>query len=113
MRGQFPTAALTAKNTEVPLYEVETTCPYCGVGCGMYLGVRSGKVVSVRGSGSKANKSRLCVKGRFGISGYVHSRERLKTPLIKKNGRFVEEAGTRPCLWLQISLHLTRRSRSG
>jgi formate dehydrogenase alpha subunit len=85
-----PTAALTVKDMAVPTYEVETTCPYCGVGCGMYLGVRNGKIVSVRGSNSKANYGKLCVKGRFGIAGYVHSQERLKTPLIKKDGKFVE-----------------------
>jgi formate dehydrogenase alpha subunit len=85
-----PTAALTVKESTVPAYEVETTCPYCGVGCGMYLGVRNGKIVSVRGSGSKANNGKLCVKGRFGIAGYVHSEERLHSPLIKKGGKFVE-----------------------
>ncbi|MDD4924520.1 MAG: formate dehydrogenase subunit alpha [Dehalococcoidales bacterium] len=85
-----PTAALTIKESAVPAYEVETTCPYCGVGCGMYLGVRNGKIVAVRGSDSKANSGKLCVKGRFGIAGYVHSEERLRSPLIKKNGKFVE-----------------------
>ena len=85
-----PTAALTVKEPAVPSYEVETTCPYCGVGCGMYLGVKNGEIVSVRGSDSKANNGKLCVKGRFGIAGYVHSAERLRTPLIKKDGKFVE-----------------------
>ncbi len=88
-----PTAALTIKDAVIPTYEVETTCPYCGVGCGMYLGVRNGKIVSVRGShNSKANDGKLCVKGRFGIAGYVHSEERLTSPLIKKDGRFVESS---------------------
>jgi formate dehydrogenase alpha subunit len=85
-----PTAALTIKGEAVPAYEVETTCPYCGVGCGMYLGVKNDKIVSVRGSDSKANNGKLCVKGRFGIAGYVHSQERLRSPLIKKDGKFVE-----------------------
>ena len=85
-----PTAALSFKESAVPACEVETTCPYCGVGCGMYLGVRNGKIVSVRGSDSRANNGKLCVKGRFGIAGYVHSEERLKSPLIKKKGKFVE-----------------------
>jgi formate dehydrogenase major subunit len=56
----------------------------------MYLGVRNGKIVSIRGGDSKANKEKLCVKGRFGIADYVHSRERLHSPLIKKDVRFVE-----------------------
>ncbi len=85
-----PTAALSIKSEAVPAYEVETTCPYCGVGCAMYLGVRNDKIVSVRGGDSKANKGKLCVKGRFGIADYVHSRERLHSPLIKRGDRFVE-----------------------
>jgi len=83
-----PTAALTIKKTEVPAYEVETTCPYCGVGCSMYLGIKNNKIVSVRGSNTDVNNGKLCVKGRFGIADYVHSPERLKTPLIKEDGKF-------------------------
>ena len=86
-----PVAALVPKNTVQPTIEVETTCPYCGVGCGMYLGIRDGRIVSVRGNRqSQANKGQLCVKGRFGISEFVHSSERLTTPLIKRDGKFVE-----------------------
>jgi len=86
-----PVAALTIKNAVLPTREVETTCPYCGVGCSMLLGVRDGKIVSVQGNRrSPANKGQLCVKGRFGIAGFVHSPERLKVPLIKKDGGFVE-----------------------
>ncbi|MEE9583670.1 MAG: 2Fe-2S iron-sulfur cluster-binding protein, partial [Dehalococcoidales bacterium] len=45
-----PVAALVPKVFEQPAREVETTCPYCGVGCMMYLGIRDDKIVSVRGS---------------------------------------------------------------
>jgi formate dehydrogenase major subunit len=70
---------------------VETTCPYCGVGCMLYLGLRDSKIVSVRGSrNSMANNGRLCVKGRYGIADFVHHEDRLTTPLIKENGGFRE-----------------------
>lgn len=86
-----PVAALTVKDEVQPTRQVETTCPYCGVGCSMLLGVRDDKIVSVSGNRkSPANEGKLCVKGRFGIAGFVHSPERLKTPLIKKDGKFVE-----------------------
>ncbi len=86
-----PVGALMSKDARSPSYEVLTTCPYCGVGCGMYLGVRDGKVVSMRGERSNpASKGRLCVKGRFGISEFVHHPDRLTTPLIRKNGELVE-----------------------
>jgi formate dehydrogenase alpha subunit len=70
--------------------EVKTTCPYCGTGCGIYLGVRSGRVVSARGDrASPVNKGRLCVKGRFGHE-FIHHPDRLTTPLVRRNGNLVE-----------------------
>lgn len=86
-----PTGALAPKGIIRPDTEVKTTCPYCAVGCQMYLGVKDGKLVGVRGDPEGAtNEGRLCVKGRFGISEFVHHEDRLKTPLIKRDGKFVE-----------------------
>ena len=43
---------------------VNSTCGYCSVGCGMQLGVRGGKVVSVRGNPDHpVNRGKLCPKG--------------------------------------------------
>jgi formate dehydrogenase alpha subunit len=85
-----PVGALMPQVTERPTEEVATTCTYCGVGCGMYLGVRDGKVMSVRGKREgTVNNGFLCVKGRFGFD-FIHHEDRLKTPLIKKNGKFAE-----------------------
>ena len=70
--------------------KVQTTCPYCGVGCQLELMVRDGKVVRSNGvEGVSPNDGRLCVKGRFGYD-YVNHPDRLTTPLIKKDGKFVE-----------------------
>ncbi len=70
--------------------KVQTTCPYCGVGCQLELMVSDGKVVRSNGvEGVSPNDGRLCVKGRFGYD-YVNHPDRLTTPLIKKNGKFVE-----------------------
>lgn len=67
--------------------EVKTVCPYCGVGCSMVVQVRTNTVVrTVPRTEVGINKGILCVKGRFGY-GYIHSHERLKSPLINKNGR--------------------------
>ncbi|MFW5955575.1 MAG: molybdopterin-dependent oxidoreductase, partial [Rhodothermales bacterium] len=69
---------------------VVTTCPYCGVGCGLELLVQNGEIVRVNGvEGMAPNDGRLCVKGRFGYQ-YVHNSDRLTKPLIKRNGAFVE-----------------------
>ena len=69
--------------------KVQTTCPYCGVGCQLELLVQDDKIVRSNGVESVLpNDGRLCVKGRFGYD-FVHHNERLTTPLIKKNGVFV------------------------
>lgn len=83
-----PTGALVNKQSRLPAKEVKTTCTYCGVGCSLYLGTRGGEVVSVRADAeNKVNEGTLCVKGRYGYS-FINSPERLKTPLLKKNGKF-------------------------
>lgn len=69
---------------------VLTTCPYCGVGCGFYLDVRDDRIVGVIPSRSNSvSKGYLCVKGWHAHEPVQHP-DRLKKPLIKKNGRFKE-----------------------
>jgi formate dehydrogenase major subunit len=85
-----PTGALARKNGGRPAREVKTICPYCGVGCGIYLGVRGDRVVAVHGDrDNPANAGQLCVKGRFGYH-FIDHRDRLTTPLIKRDGVFTE-----------------------
>jgi predicted molibdopterin-dependent oxidoreductase YjgC len=70
--------------------KVRTTCPYCGVGCQLWLHVKAGKIVKVTGvEGAAPNQGRLCVKGRFGYD-FIYSPDRLTMPLIKTNGEFRE-----------------------
>jgi predicted molibdopterin-dependent oxidoreductase YjgC len=86
-----PVGALTPKETFYPDKEVKTTCPYCAVGCQMYLGVKDNRVVCVRGDvEGPSNRGKLCVKGRFGIAEFVHHPTRLRTPLIRKHAKLVE-----------------------
>ena len=85
-----PTNALRPKKFETPEREVKTTCVYCGVGCGIYLGVCNNKIIGIRGDrDNPVNKGVLCVKGRFGYD-FIHHPERLTSPLIKKNNKFVK-----------------------
>jgi predicted molibdopterin-dependent oxidoreductase YjgC len=70
--------------------KIRTTCGYCGVGCQLNLHIYDNKVVRVTGVEDLGpNYGSLCVKGRFGHDFITHP-ERLKTPLIKKNGQFTE-----------------------
>ncbi|MBI4832907.1 MAG: FAD-dependent oxidoreductase [Candidatus Lindowbacteria bacterium] len=85
-----PVGALVRKKGLKPAREVKTICPYCGVGCGIYLGVRGDFVVDVRADfDNPVSRGNLCVKGQFGHE-FINHPDRLKTPLIKKNGKFVE-----------------------
>jgi formate dehydrogenase major subunit len=88
--ARCPVGALIPKKHEKPSREVETICPYCGVGCGVTVGVRGGELVSARGTRENpVNRGTLCVKGRFGLD-FVHNPERLRRPLVRKNGELVE-----------------------
>ncbi|QMU58340.1 MAG: formate dehydrogenase subunit alpha [Boseongicola sp.] len=63
--------------------EVDSICPFCGVGCQVSLKVKDGQVKYVEGINGPANEGRLCVKGRFGFD-YIHHPHRLTKPLIRR-----------------------------
>jgi len=65
--------------------QVDTLCPYCGVGCQLTLHIKDERVQHVTGRDGPANRGRLCVKGRFGFD-YAHHPQRLTMPLIRKEG---------------------------
>ncbi len=90
-----PVGALTAKKAKWlgrpwEVERVRTTCPYCGVGCQMWLHVKDGRIAKVTAvEDAMPNQGRLCVKGRFAYD-FIYSEDRLKMPLIKENGEFRE-----------------------
>ncbi|MEM9145967.1 MAG: formate dehydrogenase subunit alpha [Pseudomonadota bacterium] len=68
--------------------EVESVCPYCGVGCQLKFKIGADengeeKIKFVEGAEGPANENRLCVKGRFGFD-YVRHPHRLTKPLIRR-----------------------------
>jgi formate dehydrogenase major subunit len=65
--------------------QVESVCPYCGVGCQLTYHVQGNTILHVQGKDGPANSSRLCVKGRYGFD-YVQHRHRLTKPLMRKPG---------------------------
>ncbi|MEM7547419.1 MAG: formate dehydrogenase subunit alpha [Pseudomonadota bacterium] len=64
--------------------EVQSVCPYCGVGCQISFKIKDGKIKEVDGAPGPANENRLCVKGRFGFD-YVAHPHRLTKPLIRRD----------------------------
>jgi formate dehydrogenase major subunit len=90
-----PTGALMEKSlvdeagvfdvANAPEREVDSVCPYCGVGCQLTYQIKDDRIVAVQGRDGPSNQNRLCVKGRFGFD-YVHHPDRLTKPMIRKDG---------------------------
>ena len=88
-----PTGALRPAESALPVTRrVETTCPYCGVGCGLDLAVRTDERLALMADDVPANRSSLgmlCVKGRFG-TGFVHAPDRITSPRVRRDGVWVD-----------------------
>jgi len=68
---------------------VPSLCPYCAVGCGLYLEVEKGKAIGLEYMADHpACQGALCPKGNSVLEVLNHE-ERLKYPLKKANGEFV------------------------
>ena len=63
---------------------IATTCPFCGVGCGMVLGVEDGRVTDVRPQRSHpVSRGQLCAKG-WNADKFLPSADRITTPLMRR-----------------------------
>jgi formate dehydrogenase alpha subunit len=86
-----PTGALMEKERAyggTTSRSVDSVCPFCGCGCSLSLEVKDNHLVRViPGTASPVNRGTLCVRGSYGCD-FVHSPERLTTPLAKVNGEF-------------------------
>jgi len=110
-----PTGALYEKMRKYKGREtkrVRTICPFCGCGCGIYLELRDQEVIGVSADAENpVNKISLCVKGRYGYD-FINHGDRLKKPLIRKNGE-LEEASWEEALDLVASKLEQIRGESG
>ena len=66
---------------------VKSVCRYCGTGCGLFVGVRDGKVVAVQGDKENHNAGFLCLKG-FLLPEIMGAADRHLHPLIRKGDGF-------------------------
>lgn len=90
-----PTGAILPREAPVNIAKtVNSTCPYCGVGCGVDLRVNDRQMITWVDDrpDNGSSTGMLCVKGRFGTT-FVHHGDRLTTPLIRRNGHL------EPCSW--------------
>jgi assimilatory nitrate reductase catalytic subunit len=71
-------------DASAPLAAVRTTCPYCGVGCGVSARAGSARALTVAGDKAHpANAGRLCSKGAA-LDATVGLEGRLLSPMIGK-----------------------------
>ncbi len=87
-----PTGAIRVKaDPPETARTVSTTCPYCGVGCGIQakVDVNDNIIEILDDPDNQSSLGMLCVKGRFGFS-FVNHPDRIKKPLIRREGEFVE-----------------------
>lgn len=86
-----PTEALSDKYSTKTLIAdevVRTTCTYCGVGCQLDVSVIDSEIKGIQApDDAEVNHGHTCLKGRFAFQFYNHP-DRLKEPLIKRNGVF-------------------------
>lgn len=92
----FQSKAVTKAKT------TRTVCTYCGVGCNLEVATDgSGEILSIQAPyDAAANGGHTCLKGRYAFKFYNHP-ERLRTPMIKRNGEFEEVS------WDEAYTHIT------
>src|SRR5829696_2185833 len=92
----------------VPTAEVDwfpSACVLCSNGCGMDIGVHSGRIVGGRGrAADRVNHGRLGPKGLFGWQAN-NSPDRLTEPLVRRNGHL------EPATWDEAMDLVVERSR--
>ena len=73
-------------NAATPFEATKTTCPYCGVGCGVLAKPDGNGDILIEGDPDHpVNRGSLCPKGA-GLLDFVHSPDRLKHPEVREPG---------------------------
>ena len=68
-------------------------CRFCGVGCGVMVGAKDGKVMAVAGDDlNPVNRGLLCIKG-YSLPAVLYGEDRYTVPLIRTNGKL------KPATW--------------
>jgi formate dehydrogenase major subunit len=94
-----PTGALVDVAVAAPLRpheeltQVDSVCPYCGVGCAItyHVDQANNAIVQAEGRENPGNQKRLCVKGRYGWD-YAQHAQRLTVPLIRRDSAYPKGA---------------------
>ncbi len=90
-----PTGALEARlqyGRQGPwkTHKVSSVCNFCSIGCELDLNVvADGLLWATAPESLTPEHGELCIKGRFG-TGLIQGPDRLRKPLVRKNGKLVE-----------------------
>ncbi len=105
-----PTGALidrwaSYRGHEVQMEQIKTVCVGCSLGCGLNVWVRDNQIVKIDGDWeAPVNHGVLCEVGRF--MPMVEKRERVTTPLVRKNGSLC------PVSWDEALQEVTKNLKS-
>ena len=99
---QLPAAAsnVVTDAAKTQLKWSKAPCRFCGVGCGVNVGVKDGRVVATHGDiNAEVNRGVNCVKGYF-LSKIMYGADRLTQPLMRmKNGKYAKDGEFQPVSW--------------
>ncbi len=80
-----PAGLAKAADSDVDQW-VKGVCRFCGTGCGVMVGVKDGKAVTVKGDPNNHNEGFLCLKGAL-MPPIIYAKERVTRPMVRKNGK--------------------------
>ncbi len=112
-----PTGSISGKMGKwagLPSQSKETTCVLCSVGCSMNVNTRGNRIVNVGARpGGRTNPRQLCLRGKFLPGDITHHPSRITTPLIKRNGKWVEVGWKEAVQFTARSLTENKKNRFG
>jgi nitrate reductase NapA len=87
-------------------------CRFCGVGCGIMLATKNGRIVATKGDpDAPVNRGLNCIKGYFNGK-ILYGKDRLTQPLMRmQDGRFDKKGKFTPVTWEQAFDEMERQLR--
>jgi nitrate reductase NapA len=105
-------AAAAAKEAEASWQWDKSVCRFCGVGCGIMVATKDGRIVATKGDpDAPVNRGLNCIKGYFNGK-ILYGKDRLTQPLLRlKDGKFDKQGQFTPVSWERAFDEMTRQFR--